>query len=124
MTDEKHRHGCLTAFLIVGIIANIAAALFYSLGSKLVRYNSPNLPAWSLPTLAVIGLCNVVFFIALFLWKKWAFYAFIASAVVTFIINLSIGENPIASLFGLCGVAILYGVLQIGGVNKGWTQLE
>lgn len=124
MTDGKHRHGCLTAFLIVGIILNIATALFYLLGSDLVTANQPNLPRWALPALAIIGLCNVAFFIALFFWKKWAFYAFIGSAIFTFIVNLAIGQNAVTAILGLCGVAVLYGVLQIGGPNKGWTQLE
>jgi len=30
----------------------------------------------------------------------------------------------VRSLSGLLGLLILYGVLQIGGKDKGWSQLE
>lgn len=124
MADGKYRHGCLTAFLVFGIISNTLVVLFYSLGSAMVRGASPNLPGWSLPVLSVIAVCNIAFFVAIFLWKKWAFYAFIASAAITFIINISIGLSIVSSVLGLAGIAVLYWVLQMGGENNGWRQLE
>jgi hypothetical protein len=124
MADGKHRHGCLTAFLVFGIIANTLVVLFYSLASATVRAASPNLPGWALPVLSAIGVCNIAFFVAIFLWKKWGFYAFIASAAITFVINISAGLSVVSSALGLAGIAILYWVLQIGGESNGWRQLE
>ena len=124
MADGKNRHGCLTAFLVFGIIANTCVVLIYSLSSASMRAASPSLPNWALPVLSVIGICNIAFFVAIFLWKKWGFYAFIASAAITFFINLSIGLSIVSSVLGLAGIAILYWVLHIGGENNGWRQLE
>ena len=37
MAEGKSRHGCLTALLVVMIIANSASALMYLLGSEAMR---------------------------------------------------------------------------------------
>ena len=76
------------------------------------------------PVLIVVSLFNLLCAIMLFKWKKWAFWGFCASAVVVIAVNLSAGIGIAASLGGLIGVAILYGVLHIGGDNKGWPQLD
>jgi hypothetical protein len=69
-------------------------------------------------------VANVAFAVALFLWKRWGFYGFVATSVVGFALNIALGVNVAQALFGVAGVAILYGVLQIGNENKGWPQLE
>lgn len=120
---QKHRHGCLTAYLVFMIVANSASALIYLLGSETIRRNVPNMPEWAFPVLIVMGIFNLVCAVALFRWKKWGFWGFVASAVVTFFLNLRIGLGLGSALFGLLGVAILYGVLHIGNENKGWSQL-
>ena len=124
MSDGKQRHGCLTAWLILMIIANSASVLIYLFGSSAMRHEFPSAPGWAFPVLAIVGIVNVICSIALFQWKKWGFSGFIATTVVTFAVNLIIGLNILQVLFGLIGIAILYGVLQIGKERKGWTQLE
>lgn len=121
---QKHRHGCLTAYLVVMIVANSAFALVYLFGSEAVRRNTPSMPQWVFPVLIVVGIFNLICAIALFRWKKWGFWGFAASAVVAFFVNLSIGIGPGFALFGLLGVAILFGVLHIGNEDKGWPQLD
>lgn len=124
MSGGKQRHGCLTAWLVLMIIANSGTALVYLLGSAAIKENVPNAPAWSFPVLAVMGILNVVCSVALLQWKQWGFFGFIASALITFGINLAIGLNIVQACFGLVGVVVLYAVLQIGNENKGWPQLE
>ena len=82
------------------------------------------MPAWALIVLGVVAVFNLVCAIALFNWKKWGFWGFIISSIVTLVINLNIGLGVAQSLSGLIGVAVLYGVLQIGKENKGWPQLD
>lgn len=120
----KQRHGCLAAYLVFMIIANSATALIYLVGSEGIKQNVPNMPDWAFPVLIVGGIFNLVCAIALFRWKKWGFWGFVVSAAITFFVNLSIGLDPISALGGLIGVAILYGVLQIGQEKKGWSQLD
>lgn len=122
--DKPKRHGCLTAFLIVMIVANVLTALIYLFASDTVRQTYPDAPAWIFVLLAVMGLLNVAFAVALFQWKRWGFYGFVATAAVAFVVNLYIGLGIGQALFGLAGVAILYAVLQIGDDRKAWPHLE
>jgi hypothetical protein len=96
----------------------------YLFGSAAIRQNVPSAPGWAFPVLAIGGIVNVVCAIALFQWKKWGFFGFIATAAVAFVVNLMIGINILQALLGLVGIAVLYWVLQMGKEKKGWTQLE
>lgn len=120
----KERHGCLTTYLVFMIIVNSCLSLLYLFGSEWLRRNGAATPNWAFWCLAVGGIVNVLCAVALLRWKKWGFWGFVASAIAIFIVNLSIGLGPSSILAGAVGVAILYGVLQIGEKNKGWPQLE
>ena len=120
----KERHGCLTTYLVFMIIVNSCLSLLYLFGSEWLRRNGAGTPNWAFWCLAVGGFVNVLCAVALLRWKKWGFWGFVVSAVAIFIVNLSIGLGPASGLGGAFGVALLYGVLQIGNENKGWPQLE
>ena len=124
MAGAKSRHGCLTTWLVLMIIANSGAALMYLLGSEAIRRTLPNAPGWVFPVLIVLSLFNLACAIALFQWKKWGFWGFCASAAVALVVNLSLGLGIASALAGLIGVLLLYGVLHIGKENKGWPQLD
>jgi hypothetical protein len=120
---EKQRHGCLTAWLVLVIVANTLTALAYVLGQSAVAANLPAGRGWVVPVLAVFAAANVIFAIALFQWRRWGFYGIVASSVVALVVNLLVGGGPFV-ITGLLGPLVLYGVLQIGGARKGWDQLE
>lgn len=124
MNETRQRHGCLTTWLVLMIVANSLTALLYTFGSAAILQNLPDAPAWALPVLGVACVINVVFAVALLQWKKWGFFGFTAMAIVTLFINLAIGLEVAQALPGLLGIAVLYWVLQMGQENKGWTQLE
>lgn len=96
----------------------------YLLGNAGTAQNFPSAPIWAFNVLAAMGIVNTVCAVALFQWKKWGFFGFIATSAVTFVINLMVGLSTMKALLGLSGFAVLYGVLQIGKENKGWTHLE
>ena len=123
MTSQKQRHGCLTAWLILMIIANSMSALIYLFSGNAIKQAIPNYPGWTFPVLIVISIFNLVCAIALWKWQKWGFWGFLGSTVAAFVINLSIGLGLGASLSGLIGIGIIYALLNIGE-NKGWSQLE
>jgi len=124
MAEAKRRHGCLTAWLILMLVANSLGFLIYLLGGELVSDAYPDAPAWVFTVMMIFSLFNLICTVALFQWKKWGFWGFCASSVVGLLINLSIGVGIGSTIFGLIGVALLYGVLQIGKDNKGWPQLD
>jgi hypothetical protein len=83
----------------------------------------PTIPDWMPPVLVALSVLDVIFAIALFAWKKWAFYGFCASALAAMAMNLAAGVGVVQSLLGLIGIAILYGLLQSGSPTA-WSQME
>ena len=123
---SKQRHGCVTAWLVLMIIANSLTAILYLFASDIITKNLPgNVSTAMIILLGVIGIGNVIFSVLLFQWKKIGFWGFTITSVGALIINLSIGLGIGQSLFGLVGIAILYGVLQIKKENvTTWKNLE
>jgi hypothetical protein len=122
----KQRHGCATAWLVLMIIANSLTAILSLFASDMVTKNLPgNVSTSMIILLGVIGIGNIIFSVLLFQWKKIGFWGFIITSIGALIINLSIGLSIGQSLFGLVGIAILYGVLQIKKENvTTWENLE
>jgi hypothetical protein len=104
------------------IIANSLVSILYVtylLGSG----NGSNLPAWSLFLLIILGIGSVICALMIFRWRKFGFWGYCLLGVLAIVINLALGAG-LMSLLPLVSIAVLYGVLQIGKVNKGWPQLE
>jgi hypothetical protein len=122
----KQRHGCVTAWLILMIIANSLAALSYLFTGDFIAENLPGgISNTMLILLALLGIGNVIFSILLFKWKKIGFWGFLITGIAALIINLSIGISIGQSAFGIVGIAVLYGVLQIKKDDvTAWNNLE
>jgi hypothetical protein len=119
---EKSRHGCLTAYLVILIIGNLVTLVFRLLSSLA--------PGNKVPVLAIIAYSLLALFIivcaaAVYNWKKWGVWGLCAVAVINFVTSIISGELLIISIFQLVVIlGILFWVLNIGGDNKGWPQLE
>lgn len=124
--ESKNRHGCVTAWLILMIVANAATAIVYLFFGEIIDESLPTLISQTkLLILAAIGLANLVFAILLLKWKKWAFWGFSATSLVTVGINISFGLGIGQSMLGLISVAILFGILQIKKDNiSAWKNLD
>ena len=128
--ERKKRHGCLTAWLSFLILASIYRIYIYSpplwfrAGDASRNQNMAQGPIWVTVFLITGAALTIVFSIALFRWKKWAFWGYCALNTLSFAVYLSLGEQFIDSLIWLAAIAVLYGVLQIGKDNKGWTYLK
>jgi hypothetical protein len=117
-TTKPERGGCLTAFLIFMLILNPLTALYYLFSGSTLRQALPTLPAWAIPTLAILAIANFVFALAIWKWKKWGLYGFAATSLIVFVINLiSIGFFP--ALSGLIGLGLLVFLLR-----NVWGQME
>ena len=123
---NKQRHGCLTAWLVLSIVLNSLLAIVYLFAGDIINKNlSHGISTPMLIALALLGAANVVFAVLLLQWKKLGFWGFIGTSILALIINLNIGLAVGQSLFGLVGIAILYGVLQIKNNDvSGWSNLQ
>ncbi len=118
------RHGCLTAWLIFMIVVNALTAI--ATPFSMSRLAQAGLHPSMLLT-AILVLCavaNIAFAVALLRFMKVGFYGFVATSVIALFVNLALGLGLGQVLFGLVGIAILYGVLNIGGPEKAWPRLR
>lgn len=121
--EEKKRHGCLTLWLGFSIFTYLLVAFSTLFQTASFHELQPRYPIVSIYLLGALSILNIGFMIALFQWKKWAFWGFCVSNIVQFVLNLSVGDNLSTSLIGLTNILVMYGILQIGKENKGWPQL-
>lgn len=152
MREEKKRHGCLAAWLVLVIISGAFTFLSYLmaiLGKGMMRrllqspiYQNPslkdqvqqlkmflNIPAWFFMILMSLAAFSIIGAAALFAWRKWGFWCFLASNVVMLTLNIVFMSSDTISIilqvaaYSLMAL-ILFGVLHIGRENKGWPQLR
>ena len=123
---NKERHGCVSSWLILMMVANSLTGLIYLITPESIAKLLPGeIPNYIFIILGLIGIANVVFAWALFKWKLWGFYGFIATSLASFIINILIGIEATQSILGLLGIAFLFGVLQIKKNNiSAWNYME
>ena len=111
-TTEKKRGALLTIWLILMLLANAIVALGYLLGGGAIIARFPTIPSWAIYVLGIGAIINVILTIFLFMWKKWAFFAFCGVAGIAFIINLVIGIGIVSAILGLLAPIILYLIMR------------
>ena len=121
VSDNKQRHGCLTAWLIFMSIGNSISALIYLIDPGMVQVDASE---GTFLLLAFLGAFNVMCAIALLQWKRWGFYGFCGTAVISCFINVSLGLGIVSVIFALIAVGALFGMLNIGQERKAWPKLE
>jgi glucan phosphoethanolaminetransferase (alkaline phosphatase superfamily) len=118
----KKRHGCLTVYLSVVIVGIVIFLFIY-----LLRGLAPDSawPVWEILLCSFFALVDIVCLIAIFKWKKWGVWGLCAIQVIGLIVNIIQKEYIIVSIINLAfRLGLLFLVLNIGGEDKGWTQLE
>jgi hypothetical protein len=72
---------------------------------------------WALVMSAIGCVLNFVAVLALWRWKRWGLYLFIAVALVGVVINLILGVPLVTTLIGVVGVVILIVLVQSRWAN-------
>jgi hypothetical protein len=67
-------------------------------------------------------LLDLVCIIALFKWKKWGFWGYCILSIIT-VLEGFFANEIIYIILPFLDSLILFGVLQIGKENQGWSQL-
>jgi hypothetical protein len=120
--EAKKRPGCLTAWLILMILASAVFIVLYLARAGYPQYSS-DLPAWALPVLIAIEIIQIICTIALFKCKKWGFWGYCIICVIAFFADIWLGV-VVTAVGTLGGAVVLYAVLNIGKDNKGWRHLN
>lgn len=107
---EKKRGILLTIWLILILIDNTVTVLLLNGGFFTSLF--PSIPSWAVYALEIATILNVIFATFLFMWKKWAFFAFCGVAGITFIIKLVVGQGIVSAIFGLLFPIILYLIMR------------
>ncbi len=118
------RHGCFTAWLVVALIAQVLTLFVNSLGYNLVHRGMPSFTPLIAGLLVLGGLLHITCIVALFQWRRWGFYGIVIITVLVCVLNIKAGVGTGGSLSGLVGLAVLYGVLNIGGQYSAWRHLK
>lgn len=121
----KRRHGCVTAWLIFnGVSVGLSWASLVAIKALDLRVPQVfELTPLYLAYVVASGILMWVFIVALWKFKLWGFYGWIGMFVIGAIGNLVMGLEWTTVLASLIGVAILYGILQLGRPST-WSQLE
>lgn len=145
---EKHRHGFVTFWLVLMILANIAGAIVqvlsadyaiwqYATDEKVqlffyVEHGKVDYYIYAVYFMAVLSVVNVVGAILLLNWKKVGYWLFVGSAsaclaiMISFAIFGGVTTTVLSSMLGaVLGPVVIWAILQIkkDGVSC-WKQLE
>jgi hypothetical protein len=120
--SKKQRPGCLTIWLWLIIIFNVLGVILTAVGNIIT--DKLNLPAWYLPVAIVTAMFVVVFALALLKWKAWGFWGLVAMEGISALSSIAESGNYYVIINAVIGVAILVLLLNMGGANKAWNQLE
>lgn len=122
----KKRHTIVTLFLILIILIDaFGAYLNFSGNETRIISNSTISPKAINAFLGALGVLNILFVILILKWKKIGFWGVCITALITFFLNFIRGTGLIFSLFGLAGLLLFFGILQIKYNQKSaWENLE
>ena len=110
-TGKKELGTLLTVWLCLMLVANIVSTAIYFGASSYFSVLMPDYPGWSAYVLGVLTLLNIIYTVQLFEWKRWGFYGFVVTTVVSMGVNVILGLG-LYSFLGLLGPLILFALLQ------------
>ena len=126
MNELKQRHGCVTFWLWLVVLANLGIALYYSV---LMFDTYTSRMSLGFGFLGILGMVNVLSAILLMRWNKLGFYMLLVNSIIGLIVNIGLLDlSPASILSSLFAILIWWGILQIrkDGVsawklmNGGW----
>jgi hypothetical protein len=124
---RKERHGCVTTWLVLLIIANsLVALVYFFMRNVLLPYLPETVTSSAILLLGGLAVLNVVCAVLLFSWKKVGFYGLILTNIAGIIINYQSGIGGVSSIvMALASLGILFGILQIKKDDKSaWDGLD
>lgn len=121
--ELKQRNGCISFWLWIAIIANIAMVVYYAV-TMFSAYSSE--AALGLGLCSIFGAVNVLSCILLLRWNKIGFYMMAFSSILAIVVNICVLKMATVAMIGsLFGILIWWAILQMkkDGVSA-WSQLQ
>lgn len=125
-TDDRKRHGCLTIWLLLLILWNLALVLTYS-GCNMAEWmgDTGEPFGWYYPIMVGLAFLSIICVFALFRWRKWGFWMLLIINAFKLVLEVSVGSSNFMVLTGIVvTMLILFAALNMGRENKGWPQLR
>ncbi len=110
---RKHS-GCLTAFLAFAVVGNALLGLITWGMASSVSSSSQGILIFS----GLLNIAGVGFAIAIYKWKKWGVYGYIAVIGITMMLNLGFGD-VVSAVRGFIPIALLLYLIPAS-----WGQMD
>lgn len=121
--ELKQRNGCISFWLWIAIIVNMAMVIYYAV-TMFSAYSSEAALGFGL--CSIFGAVNVLSAILLLRWNKIGFYMMVVSSIMAIVVNICVLKmEPIAMIGSLFAIVIWWAILQMkkNGVSA-WSQLQ
>lgn len=120
MTErQRKKGGCLTTLLVFLIVAYALGALSSFIAAPLFQGAIPGYTAGSGIIVGVIYILAIIFLIALWRFKKWGFYGYLAVTIISIIIGLYLHSGIASAL-----MAIIFPIMLFLLIRPIWSNLE
>lgn len=119
----KQRNGCISFWLWLAIIINMAMVVYYAL--SMFSADSSEI-ALGIGLCSIFGVVNVLSAILLLRWNKIGFYMMVVSSIMAIVVNICVlKREPMAMVGSLSAIVIWWAILQMkkNGVSA-WSQLQ
>jgi hypothetical protein len=127
----RRRPAFVTGVLLLAIAAHAVCAALCFANADAFQGRIPgvaNAESWLWPALGVCCIVEALLLLVILGWQKWGFVAACVMTVVEAGLMYGAGVHPLVALaaLGMAAVwlAVLYGLLQIGGPRSMWAQME
>lgn len=130
MPARRHRNMFVTGIIVLLFALSVvnAAILFAAPAMMSSLPGVAKVEAWLWPAMGVCSILAALLLLVILGWQKWGFYALIVVSVVEAGLIYGAGLGWMEALGALVAnalvVAVLYGLLQIGGPRSMWAQME
>ncbi|MBS1914319.1 MAG: hypothetical protein JST22_20180 [Bacteroidetes bacterium] len=118
------RHGCLTTYLVLGIIGNLGVMVLIFANARMLERALDHMAPGVIPFSIFLTLLDIVCIIGVFKWQRWGFWGVCLVSAIGLILDFAIGAGAVALLGSILRPFVLYGVLRIGGSANGWDRLK
>lgn len=121
--ELKQRNGCISFWLWIAIIVNMAMVIYYAV-TMFSAYSSEAALGFGL--CSIFGAVNVLSAILLLRWNKIGFYMMVVSSIMAIVVNICVLKmEPVAMIGSLFAIVIWWAILQMkkNGVSA-WSQLQ